>query len=134
MAQQQSNEPNFDEIPSGAFESHRPSRQAPTQKKLLLLPADLAVLINLTLGHARIDQLFRGALKSATGILVDFSRKTHLQGLMGPLVVKLLTPLIQPFLTLLSQAFKFQTHVTVQAFMSGVILGTSGSTTLQIDS
>src|SRR5260370_42278707 len=92
------------------------------------------MLINLTLGHARIDQLFGGALKRATGILVDFSRKTHLQGLMGPLVVKLLAPEIQSLLALFSQPFQFQTHVAAQAFMSGVILGTSYSTSFQINS
>src|SRR5260370_10142924 len=92
------------------------------------------MLINLTLGHARIDQLFGGALKSATGILVDFSRKTHLQGLMGPLVVKLLTPEIQPLLALFSQPFQFQTHSAVQAFIGGVILGTPDSTSSPLNS
>src|SRR5260370_3324037 len=92
------------------------------------------MLINLTLGHARIDQLFGGALKRATGILVDFSRKTHLQRLMGPLVVKLLTPEIQPLLALFSQPFQFQTHVALQAFMSGFILASSDSTSFPINS
>ncbi|MEY2609037.1 MAG: hypothetical protein QOH31_6934, partial [Verrucomicrobiota bacterium] len=58
--------PDFDEIPSAAFESDRPSGQAPTQKKLLVLPADLAMLINLRLGHARIDQLFTSHLSPLT--------------------------------------------------------------------
>jgi hypothetical protein len=53
---------------------------------------------------------------------------------MGPLIVKFLAPSVQALLSLFSQPLEFDTPIAVEAFMSRVILGTSGSATLQIDS
>src|ERR1700730_17088886 len=77
------------------LEPYLPTRQAPGEEYLLVLPAQLAVFVHSACRHPGIAQLdFCGAVTPAR-VLVQFRRTTHSQRFVRALPVKLLSPQLQ---------------------------------------
>src|SRR5580692_569506 len=134
VSEQEAAKPNLQLALFSPLEPYLPTRQAPGEEDLLVLPAQLAVFVHQACCHPGIGQLhFCGGVRPAR-VPVQFRRTTHPQRFVGALLVKLLSPQLQRLgRCSLTQAFQLFSDVPMQSFVPSVILGMRRPTSFQID-
>src|SRR6202011_1844915 len=105
------------------LEPYLPTRQAPGEEYLFVLPTELAVFVHQACRHPGIAQLDFCSAVRPVRVPVQFRRTTHSQRLVRALPVKLLSPQLQRLWRgSLTQDFQFFSDVPMQPFVPSVIL------------